>query len=204
MVETYVLVKDNKIVRVYETGDSIQGAEASCENEGLNGELFLVPTPFEGSMGQDKREYTKDWKLRSLEERVLEGYVKLDPAEKIENGEIRLKTLKESIDDGTKVLRPEEEYSVETNSIVIKPWAERIKLGISTYEGWLDKVVRPHRDQLLSETDLVYCNPERWWGYSDSQKHAWSAYKQELRDFPSRTLSVVEDPSTLEWPEKPV
>ena len=203
MVEAYIVLAEDTIQQVYETGDEIQGAEASMGNEGLVGALIKVPFPFEGLCGQKKAEFNPNWKLRPLKDRVAEGLVTIPPAETVdeETGVLRRKTLKELIDTGVRVLESYEKYV--DNEVVIKSWEERIAEKIASYEEWLSQVVRPHRNYLLTETDSVYCNPERWWGYSDEQKADWSAYKQALRDFPSESLNVVDYPTQLPWPRRP-
>lgn len=206
MVETYIVRANGKILQVYETQDGLPGVEKSMKAEGLIGEIVLVPTPFDGHREQDEREFDADWKLRPIRDRVGDGLVTLPKTHTVdeETGEVRKKTLKESIDDGTTKLQPSQKYDPDKDTIIPKPWPERIADGPETYEDWLDAVVRPHRDGLLVEADTVYCNPERWWGYSDDQKTAWSAYKQALRDFPATKLQVVDDPALLAWPYKPV
>lgn len=205
MVETYIVRARGKILQVYETQDGIAGVEASMRSEGIVGESVLVPTPFEGHRDQDEREFDADWKLRPIKDRVADGLVVLPPDQTVdeETGEVRPKTLKESIDDGTIELQSSQKYDPETESIIPKPWPERISDGPETYDDWLNAVVRPHRDALLLEADAIYCNPERWWGYSDEQKTTWSAYKQALRDFPAMKLQVIDDPGQLAWPVRP-
>ena len=78
-----------------------------------------------------------------------------------------------------------------------------IDSGVKTIEDYLD-IVRNYRNQLLNECDLIYCNPERWYNYSDSLKQLWSNYKQQLRDFTDKKLEIVDDISKLNWPVKPI
>lgn len=205
MIETYAVIKDDEIIQVYETSEGRKGAAAAMGNEGLEGDLVLVPTPFEGLRGQARAEFDNGWRLRSLKDRVADGLVTLPSDETVdeETGERRKKTLKEKIDDGTTRLEPWQKYDAEADEIIVMPWAERIAAGTAAYEEWLDAVVRPYRNQLLYDTDVIYCNPERWWRYSDAEKAAWSSYKQALRDFPAAEVPVAEDPAALLWPEKP-
>jgi hypothetical protein len=205
MIETYAVIKNDEIIQVYETSDGAEGAVAAMENEGLEGDLVLVPTPFEGQQGQAKAGFTNDWKLRPLRDRVADGLVTLpsDMTVDAETGEARAKTLREKIEDGTTTIEPWQRYDNEINEIVARSWPERIAAGVATYEEWLDAVARPYRNHLLFEADSIYCNPERWWSYSDPQKAAWSAYKQVLRDFPATVIPIVEDSLTIDWPSKP-
>lgn len=205
MIETYAIIEADEIRQIYETGDGEAGARTAMENEGLSGDLVLVATPFEGFRGQDRREFTENWMLRPLADRVAEGFVILPPDMTVdaETGEARKKTLREKIEDGTVKLEPWQRYDTERNEIVAMSWTERIATGVATYEEWLDAVVRPYRNHLLYEADSIYCNPERWWSYSDPQKAAWSVYKKALRDFPATVIPIVEDSLTIDWPSKP-
>lgn len=205
MINTYAVIQGDKIIRVYETSDGEEGAATAMVNEGLDGDLVLVPTPFEGLPGQAKAEFDMTWMLRPLRDRVADGFVTLPSDITIddETGEPRKKTFKEQIDDGTVKLEPWQKYDAEADELVFMPWTERITAGRATREEWLDAVVRPYRNQLLYDADVIYCNPERWWGYSDAEKAAWSAYKQALRDFPAGTIKIVDDPQSLDWPTHP-
>ncbi|MGD9679020.1 MAG: phage tail assembly chaperone [Vulcanibacillus sp.] len=204
MIQTYIVLNDDEITQIYETADGIEGAQASMVNENLTGTLIEVETPFEGNKGQKKGEF-KDWKLLPIKERVEKGFVTIDPMEIIDEktGEIRKKTLKEQIDTNVKELLPYQKYDESKNEIVIMPWTERIEKGVSTLDDWLNEVIRPERDHLLNETDRVYCNPERWWSYSDEEKVKWSMYKKALKDFPATITKIVDDVTEIEWPKKP-
>lgn len=65
-------------------------------------------------------------------------------------------------------------------------------------EKWLDSYVRPLRQALIDEADLKYCNAEKWEGMNETERAAWSTYKQALRDLPATI-----DPDNPVWPEKP-
>ncbi|MBP7529303.1 MAG: hypothetical protein KA801_15360 [Syntrophorhabdaceae bacterium] len=65
-------------------------------------------------------------------------------------------------------------------------------------EAWLDGEIRPERDRLLDEVDLKYCNAERWDSMTITQKEAWAAYKQALRDLPDTI-----DHDNPAWPMMP-
>ena len=147
MIQTYAVIKDNTIIRVYETGDGEKGATQAMENESIDGDLALVPTPFEGIQGQVRREFTEGWKLRPIADRVADGIVILpgDVAIDQSTGEVRKKTLKEQVADGTIKLETWQEYDAETDAIVTMSWAKRMAAGTATREKWLDAIVRPYR-----------------------------------------------------------
>jgi hypothetical protein len=65
-------------------------------------------------------------------------------------------------------------------------------------EAWLNKAIRPMRNQLLNDVDIVYCNAERWELLSPEQRQIWRAYKQALRDLPA----IIDDKKPA-WPEPP-
>lgn len=58
--------------------------------------------------------------------------------------------------------------------------------------------IKEIRKALLNETDLIYCNAERWTNMTTDKQQAWSAYKQALRDFPNTC-----DINNPIWPELP-
>lgn len=56
--------------------------------------------------------------------------------------------------------------------------------------------IRKQRNQLLSESDWTHMSDSP---LSESDKTAWAAYRQSLRDLPS----AAGFPFTMSWPEKP-
>ncbi len=50
----------------------------------------------------------------------------------------------------------------------------------------------------MDETDIKYCNAEKWESMSHDQKQMWKDYKKALKDFPSHC-----DPFNPVWPVKP-
>jgi hypothetical protein len=59
--------------------------------------------------------------------------------------------------------------------------------------------VRNYRDNLLNSVDLKCCNAEKWNKMADTEKQAWEAYKQALRDVPTQAGF----PYTVSWPAMP-
>lgn len=204
MTETYAIFDGDELVQIYETADGIEGIKASIKNEGIKGTPFLVPTYFEGRIGQKKREFDTAWKLRPIKDRVKEGLTTLPAGKAIDEktGELRDKTVKEKIDTGEIKIPRGQMFDANTDAIVSMPWVERVASGQYTKEEWLNEVVRPMRNCTLDEVDRVYCNPERWSGYSDTKKAEWSAYKQALRDLPA-SLATVSEPEDIAFPPMP-
>lgn len=58
--------------------------------------------------------------------------------------------------------------------------------------------LRAERDARLLASD-VYVWADRWAGYTDVERAAWTDYRQALRDLPENTA----DPANPEWPEAP-
>jgi hypothetical protein len=58
--------------------------------------------------------------------------------------------------------------------------------------------IRCKRDMLLDNTDLKYCNAERWYNMPPEKQIEWSNYKQALREFP--TICDIQNPI---WPVLP-
>jgi hypothetical protein len=65
-------------------------------------------------------------------------------------------------------------------------------------ERWLNAEIRPKRDQLLNEVDIVRCNADKWEAMTPDQKQAWREYKQALRDLPR-----IIDYAAQVWPTTP-
>ena len=64
----------------------------------------------------------------TLEEQVKEGFLELDPKEKIENNQIVEKTLQERVNEGLEELDPA--YKIENNQMVLKSLEEQAKEGL--------------------------------------------------------------------------
>lgn len=58
--------------------------------------------------------------------------------------------------------------------------------------------VREKRAELLAASD-AFVLPDRWAGYSKTQRQEWTDYRAALRDFPS----TVTDPFNITWPTAP-
>ena len=71
-------------------------------------------------------------------------------------------------------------------------------------EDWLNKVLRPKRNEHLNYCDTVYCNADKWETMTEEQKTAWRTYKQALKDFPPDIAQPTEDfKDAVNWPEIP-
>lgn len=60
------------------------------------------------------------------------------------------------------------------------------------------EAIRLRRNMLLQESDM-FVLPDRWASYSSDEQEAWSMYRQELRDLPSKFI----DPKEVVFPTRP-
>jgi len=61
------------------------------------------------------------------------------------------------------------------------------------------QMLRAERDRRLAASDVMVL-PDRWAAYDESQRAAWTAYRQALRDLPEQTA----DPAAPVWPVSPL
>lgn len=207
-VKMYCVMDGDKVVHVLCSPDSKEPLFKRLSKSLSFTDIVEIPPGTGVCAGEDLKEYVdKDIckGKRSLKERYDDGLVKdLGPELKVdENNQIVDKTDYELIKDGLKELGPHQKLDEENKTVAYKTWSEKVADGTATYEEWLDQVLRPTRNQILSQVDIVYLNPERWFSLSEEKKQAWADYKQQLRDFPS-TNPPVADPQDIEWPVSPV
>ncbi|HAJ28261.1 MAG TPA: hypothetical protein DCG53_13630 [Syntrophus sp. (in: bacteria)] len=89
-----------------------------------------------------------------------------------------------------------DEYTIKAPDCACPIWdGEKWKVNLEQKLS----MIRIERDRRLDETDLKYCNAERWSQMSADDKAAWSEYKQALRDLPETI-----DPNNPVWPDRPV
>lgn len=207
-LRTYVVLKADTIEMVVDSAEGMESVRKGLKNKGFSdpNQIVELDFPFEGLTGQKKDEFDDNWNLRPLYDRWKEGFVTLpdDETMDVNTHEIRLKTEKEMVDDGTREILSTEEWDDINNQIITKKWSTKISEGIATYENWLDEELRPTRDSLLNETDRVYLVPDRWMNYTEEERQAWAEYKQALRDLPQNKLPVVDKIEDVAWPQKPL
>lgn len=121
MIETYIVTKNDIILRVYHTTQGLEGIKKSLKFENVNDydEIKKVTNEFEGYTGLNINEINENGKLKPLEQRIIEGYVALPKGFKIVDNKLVEKTLKEKIDDGDIVLSENEIYDEKQN--IIRP-----------------------------------------------------------------------------------
>jgi uncharacterized protein YicC (UPF0701 family) len=89
-----------------------------------------------------KNEFKKGWKLKTLEERITEGYLNCPPHLKVKGNDVREKTLKEKIDDGVIKLEAYQVYDEKTKEIKVD-------------ETKLPKKAEPTQAELLAELNSL-------------------------------------------------
>jgi len=202
----YIALKDNKIVFVCES-DSEKGVIASLQYEGITDytEIKTIPNEyFQGKVGNDIREFDKDFNLKPDIVRMKEGYLDIPKGKKLNSDATELidKTLKEKINDKEIVLNEYEIYDDSIQEIRAKKYSELFSSNLLSLEDYIQDTIRPIRNDKLNECDLVYCNAERWSTYTDEQKSKWSIYKQTLRELPSNITTIIDDVESI-FPKLP-
>lgn len=69
--------------------------------------------------------------------------------------------------------------------------------ALPNFDTWLSDVVRPQRNQKLTDCDWTHVSDSP---LSDEAQALWQQYRQALRDFPA-TLNEITDP--IPWPAAP-
>lgn len=140
-IKTYVVIKDNKFIAVYET-DSIDGVVASLQYEGITDydDIRMLPHGFEGKVGQNINEYDANNQLLPELDRMKAGYIDLPPNKKWNADQTALidKTLKDKIDAGEIELTEYQKYDETTESIINKTAKELCSQGIITLAKFKD------------------------------------------------------------------
>ena len=100
--ETYVVIRNNTILRVYKTSQGMDGVRKSLAYEKITNysDIRKYPNYFEGRTKEDIRCYSSKGKRRDEVTLVKEGLVKLQPHQKLQDNKIVEKSVKEKIDDG--------------------------------------------------------------------------------------------------------
>jgi hypothetical protein len=203
----YIVIKDNKIIMMINTSQGMEGVLRTLENTPYDDIQEFEGNPVNKGVrkNDDIRIYDKDWKKRPLADIVKEKLVEVPKGKKVDKtkNEFVEMTIKEKIDSGDIVLQPYEKYDTVTKKIIPKTWKEKVDESLATYEEYLSQVIRPYRNSLLNEADLIYCNPERWYSYTEAEKQKWSKYKQELKDFTNKSIPIEDDVRKIKFPNKP-
>lgn len=105
-MKTYLIIKDNIILRRYETKDGLDGVKASLKFEGIIDidEIREVTSDNPLHQEEDLRHYDDDYKELDLKELVITGEIELKKEEKIKDNRIVKKSELELMQEG--IIKP--------------------------------------------------------------------------------------------------
>ena len=133
--ETYLIVKDDKILKVVRTDSGLKGCEATAKYYGIEGaEYRKVPDNPEWRSGCHIDEFDNKGNLHPIEKRIIEGYRPVPKGKKVKSGKLVDKTLKEQIDSGEIKLNDYEKYDSTKKEIRAKTQDELLSDGLITQE----------------------------------------------------------------------
>jgi hypothetical protein len=176
--------ENNKLTVV----DTLEGVKTMT----LKG-FFEVPS--NAIAGQPKEYYNEDFSIKELQVLIDENIITLEETQKVFENRIIDKSEKELYLEGLKELP--ETLKIENGEVLPKTTKELFTDDIITREEY-QKSVRPIRNSLLNEVDLIFCNALNLSKMTESRKTEWETYKQQLRDYP-QSLTKLTD-----YPIKPV
>jgi len=200
MITTWIILKDNKILR---------SCEARTEKEVIATAKFFGVTDYDEirntkqnnsvTKGKDIREYDSNYILRPEIDRIIDGLIEAPKGKKLnaEKTELIDKTVKEKIDDGEIELSEYEIYDEETEQVRGKKFSELYASKLLTLEDYINNYVKPQRDYQLDWVDLKKCNALNLVKMSEAKKTEWEVYKQALRDLPENVKEVKDDVTEL-------
>lgn len=205
MITTWIILKDNKILRSCEAKDEAEViATAKFFNITDYDEIRNTKQNNSVIKGKDIREYDSNYILRPELDRIIDGLIEVPKGKKLNEAKTELidKTVKEKIDDGEIELSEYEIYDEETEEIRGKKFSELYADGLLTLADYIQNYVRPQRDYQLDWIDLKKCNGLNLKKMSDAKQDEWEVYKQALRDLP-KNVTEVKDNVTELFPELP-
>ena len=152
MIERYIVLKDSKIVRVYETSQGIDGINSSLKFEKIedHDEVRLIPDYFRSARpGMDIREWDERLALRPLADRVSDGLVVVPENYKVEGESIVPMTVEDKVAAGTMEI-PKTMKAVG-KEIVKMTDAEIVSNGIMTQKELDDAKQVAEDEKLISQ-----------------------------------------------------
>ena len=135
-METYLVLKQNKILSVYKTSQGKNGVLESLKNEKIidYDEIRKIENDTEHATGADIREYDAKGFLRPLIDRAKKGLANLDKHLKIDGDKIVEKSIEEKIFDEVIKLDDYHIYDNDKKEIRLKTQQELLSSGIITQE----------------------------------------------------------------------
>lgn len=96
MIQTFMVLKGETILRMYKTSEGIEGVYKSLEFEKIKGDKIIqVSNEHEGKRNHSIREYDADGKKYEEEKLILDGIIPVPKDKKVVKGKILNKTKKE-------------------------------------------------------------------------------------------------------------
>jgi len=118
MIQTFIAIKDEKIIGRFITSQGVAGVKKSAA---ADAEIVEIPDASPAQTGIPVGFFDEAWKLRPLPDLIKDGLVKLDPTEKIEGSAVVKKTLGELIDEGLEKVPAGTLYDAKTDSLIPDP-----------------------------------------------------------------------------------
>jgi hypothetical protein len=116
----YIIIDNNdKIIKIYLSSDPLENIKSLLNSKNISYSKIIISDNLfsEYFVGSNINEYTNTGKLKTVEQRVIDGYISAPMGKKIENKQLVNKTLKNKIDAKEIVLAPYELYD-ETLDII--------------------------------------------------------------------------------------
>ncbi len=157
----------------------------------LNDGYFEVPKEILG--GYPKDYYKTDFTLKTNQELIDDKILVLSVKEKLVDDRIIDKSETELIIEGINKL-PKTQKIVD-GKLLNKTINELYTDKIIKKEAWLNSEIRPERNRLLNDIDLIHCNALNLINMSVEEKANWEKYKQALKDYPSKATVKSSFPS---------
>lgn len=166
-------VENNLIVR------KIDGDVSS--NKDFKG-FIVVEDMGNASVGDDIRKFNDDFSVKSIEEQIELGTIKLLNDEILENGRIKRLPMKDQAEKGLIEVPKGKKYD-ENNNLIDKAIDEQFidkEITKDEYNNLKLNRLRQIRNFIISQTDWTQL-PD----ITDKKKNPYIKYRKELRDLPS-------------------
>ena len=121
-VKIFIVLDGNKIIKIYHTSGSKDDIKIALENDEVfkYTDIKEVPSDSDYHAETDIREYANN-KLRPLVDRIIDGLSKCPDGQKLSEGKLVDKTLKDQIQDKEIIIEEHQMYCEKTDSIIDKP-----------------------------------------------------------------------------------
>ncbi|HRZ27146.1 MAG TPA: hypothetical protein P5295_10090 [Spirochaetota bacterium] len=198
-LQSYCVIKNNKIIRVYETTQGVDGIKASLKAESIDDfdSITEIPSDTAIQQGEDIRSYDENHQLRPLQDRIDDEIIVVGNDEKIVDGTIVKKSIFELIRDG--IEKCPAGMKIETIDVSdqypdglmlrLKTLDEQVQDGeISAQRAYNIKLNDCHQNRktaYINESDGLFFD----WQRDEATKEEWLAKVAEIKErFPKPAL----------------